>query len=257
MLSFSIGLILLITFVWGFDVYAHRRPLEDNELLRLAQKRQRNQALIAYRFSRLRFQADLSVKKMMKSEGEFVSCDLDYYHLPAKISALLKYKKHEWIVIAFISQKRAYRLWWNKGPDGKTVWSFLHHHSLRSTIEVLKPDMIAIFHNHPNPDPSRYRMTSPSQADLRSAGLYDKEFGQCGVSLLEFICERGSPHLYYAGFVDRTIPMQTVIREIRQANGKGIFKNYFLRKELKRKTLAEQVPGQNTLYSDSRSADIT
>jgi len=181
----------------------------------------------------------------MKSQGELVRCDLGYCDAPALIAGLLKYKKHEWIVIAFINAFHVRHLWWNKGPDGTMVWSFLRDHSLRATIKSLKPDCIAILHNHPNPNPSYYRMNIPSEADLRSAGFYDGEFSKHGISLLEFICERGVPHLYYASFGDSVVPIEPIAEEIGRINGAGLFNNYSLRKELKRRTKAEQIAGGN------------
>ena len=60
---------------------------------------------------------------------------------------------------------------------------------------------------------------------------------------LNGICEKGVPHLYYAHFDDSVVPINPIIAEIRSVNGKGIFNNYSLRKELKRTTQAEQIAG--------------
>ena len=245
MLWFFVGVVTLILLIWGIDVYCHRHPLTPEESLRLAKKRRRDKALFEYRFSTLQRLADPAEKKAMNSQGEFVACDLDYHDAPARIAGLLKYKKHEWIVIAFISSKRVFRLWWNKGPDGTQVWSFLRDRAFQSVLEALQPDTIAILHNHPNPDPLRYRMNLPSEADLRSAGFYDELLHKLSVTLLEFICERGAPHLYYARFADSVIPVDQILRGIQEVNGTGVFKNYYLRKELKRSTGPEQVAGGN------------
>ena len=196
-------------------------------------------------FSAMQRPADAAEKKAMTRQGEFVACDLPYRDAPARIAGLLKYKKHEWIVIAFINSFHVQQLWWNKGPDGTMVWSFLRHHSLKAAIESLKPDSIAILHNHPNPDPSYYRMSFPSEADLRSAGSFDEEFSKHGISLLEFVCERGVPHLYYATFAESVVPMDPITSEVQKVNGTGILRNYSLRKELKRSTRAEQIAGGN------------
>lgn len=243
MIWFIVGLVALLALIWGIDVYCHRHPLTPEEALRLAEKRRRNKALFEYRYSTHPSLANPTEKKAMKSQGEFVSCAIDYSDAPARIAGLLKYKRHEWIVIAFITSKCAVRLWWNKGPDGTQVWSCLRNHALRATIRALQPDTIAILHNHPNPDPSRYRANLPSEADLRSAGFYDELLGKLGITLLEFICERGTPHLYYARFSDRVVPIDEIVREIQGVNGAGLFKNYSLRKELKQTTNAEKVPG--------------
>lgn len=240
------AIIAVILLLWGIDVYRHRHPLDPNEVLSLARKRQRNRALFEFRFSTTQRPADPVEKKAMKSRGEFVAYDLPYRDAPARIAGLLKYKKHEWIVVAFINAMHVRHLWWNKGPDGTQVWSFLRDHSLRTAVRSFNPDSIAILHNHPNPDPSRYRMSIPSEADLTSAGFHDGEFGKHGVSLLEFICEKGVPHLYYATFDDSVVPLQPITIEINRENGTGILKNYSLRKELKRITEADQVAGGNT-----------
>lgn len=238
----AIAILLLIT-IWGIDVYRHRHPLNQAELASLALKRQRNLALIEYDFSNRPRLVDPAEKKAMRSQGEFVACDLPYSDAPAYVAGLLKYKKHEWIVLAFITSRRVFRLWWNKGPDGTQVWSFLGERSLQVAIQALNPETIAIFHNHPNSDLSRYRTCIPSDADLRSAGLYGEKLGRQQVSLLEFICERGIPHLYHASFDKAVVPIEPIIEKIKTKNGNGVLGNYYLRKELKRTTPAELVAG--------------
>lgn len=237
------GIVLIVSLLWAIDIFRNRRPLTVQESLELSRKRQRNQALSKFGFSTSPHAAHQAEKKAMKSAGELVHLDVAYYEAPARIAGLLKYKKHEWIVIAFIHSFHVRHLWWNKGPDKMQVWSLLDDHSLSQAIDAFKPDCIAILHNHPNPAPSYFRMNIPSEADLRSAGYYDEEFSQHGISLLEFICERGVPHLYYASFADSVVPIKPIAVEICGVNGASIFQNYLLRKELRRRTPSEQVAG--------------
>ena len=131
----------------------------------------------------------------MRSGGEFVDCDFHYREAPARVASLLKFKKHEWIVVAFISSLLVRRLWWNKGPDRTQVRSFLEDDLLKDVIRALGSDAIAVLHNHPNPDPSRYRTNIPSETDLRSADVWRGNLSHEDVSLLEFVCERGVPYL--------------------------------------------------------------
>lgn len=240
-----VAVVAFVVVIWAVDVYRNRHPLNNQEILALSRKRQRNRSLSKFEFSTMQRPADAAEKKAMRSQGEFVDCNLAYRDAPVRIAGLLKYKKHEWIVIAFINSFHIPRLWWNKGPDGMRVWSFLRDHSLKAAIRSFRPDAIAIFHNHPNSDPSRYRVNIPSEADLRSAGFYDIESSKHGSSLLEFICERGVPHLYYASFDESVVPIDPITDEVQKVNGIGILKNYFLRKELKRSTRAEQIAGGN------------
>lgn len=239
------GIIALILLCYGIDVYRNRHSLNVDEIARLAQKRRRNRALYEYRFCSVQRPADPAEKKAMKSAGEFVSCDLDYNDAPSRIAGLLKYKKHEWIVIAFISAKRVIRLWWNKGSDRTQVRSLLRDHAFERTLRLLRPDAVAILHNHPNFDPSRYRMSLPSDVDLNTASFCHQQLAPQGISLLEFICERGAPHLYYAGFSGTVVTIEPILKEIQSLNGTGIFKNYSLRKELRTQTRGEQIAGSN------------
>ncbi len=255
-LWFIVALAVLWGAIYGIDVYRHRHPLSLNEIASLALKRQRNEAIFKHDYSRSPRPANPIEKKAMKSGGEFVPSNLAYDEAPSRIAGLLKYKKHEWIVLAFIDSMRVRKLWWNKGPDGTKVWSFLRHHSLRSVIKSLKPDTIAILHNHPNPNPSVLRMNIPSRQDIRSAGIYDLEFSNHRINLLEFICERGIPHLYYASFDDSVAPLTPIILGIIGENGRGILRNRTLRKELKRVTLAETIHGEQRSLTESRVTEL-
>ena len=174
----------------------------------------------------------------MKGSGQLVRCDLSYSEMPSVVAGLLKYKKHEWIVIVFIRDSHAEYLWWNKGSDGKSVSPHLRGGYLDNAIRLHKPDALAILHNHPNPNPSRYRANLPSAQDLRSAEYMAGLLAKFGISLVEFVCERGTSHMYYAHLSSNLSPLEAHIERINGLNGTGIFKNVELRRELARRTSA-------------------
>ena len=192
----------------------------------------------------------------MRSGGEFVECDFPLREMPSRVAALLKYKKHEWIVIAFIRTLHVRRLWWNKGPDRTQVRSLLKDDLLKGVIRSLGSDAIAVLHNHPNPDPSHYRTSAPSEVDLRSADLWREWLAKVDVAHLEFVCERGVPYLYYASFTDSVLPLAPIVDEIVAMNGGSIFRNYALRRELRRTTKAERLAGDD-LRTGSRQEKPT
>jgi hypothetical protein len=72
-----------------------------------------------------------------------------------------------------------------------------------------------------------------------------------GGSLLEFICERGVPHLYYAAFADDVVPIEPILTEVMSVNDKGVFSNYWLRKELAKTTFGDQLPGKTSPLPDA------
>lgn len=243
MIYVILAVVLLILSSVAIDLFRNRHPLTPEEENRLASKRRRNAQLQEFQFCVQPRPANPEEKKAMKSTGEFVACDLDYYEAPSRIAGLLKYKKHEWIVFAFVSRKRVVRLWWNKGPDDSRVWPLLGVDAVQALVRSLRLDAIAVLHNHPNPNPSRYRMNSPSDADMASAAYFHRILAVLGGSLLEFICERGVPHLYFAAFADQIVPVEPILTAVVSANDKGMFSNYKLRKELSRNTIGDTVPG--------------
>lgn len=124
-LGVVLALVVLPVAVFAVDVYLRRHPLDDDEVRRLARKRRRNRALSMFGFSAVPQHVDPAEKKAMRSRGEFVDCDLHYREMPSRVAALLKFNKHEWVVIAFVRSLQVRRLWWNKGPDGTQVSLFL------------------------------------------------------------------------------------------------------------------------------------
>src|SRR5437762_2681537 len=105
-----LAIALLIVSLVAIDIFQNRHPLTQEETSRLASKRRRDRQFQVFRFCQQPRPANPADKKAMKSTGEFVVCDLDYYEAPSRIAGLLKYKKHEWIVFALIARKRVVRL---------------------------------------------------------------------------------------------------------------------------------------------------
>lgn len=244
-LGVALAVVVLPVAVFAVDVYLRRHPLDDDEVRRLARKRRRSRALSMFGFSAVRQHVDPAEKKAMRSRGEFVECDLHYREMPSRVAALLKFKKHEWVVIAFVRSLQVRRLWWNKGPDGTQVSSFLPDDEVRRVLRRHDCDAVAVLHNHPNPDPSRYRMNLPSRRDLRWAAHWRQMLAQENVSLLKFVCERGVPYLYFASFADSALAVAPIVEEVASENGLSAFRNYRLRAELRKRTPAAGVAGED------------
>jgi len=225
-------LIALLFLEWALDVFKNRHPLNPEEVLELARIKQWRHLLAVHAFSSIPVAADPSKKKAMKASGQFVRCDLGFSQLPSSIAGLLKYKKHEWVVLVFVKDLHAQYLWWNKGQDGKSVSPHLRGGYLDNALRFHKPDMVVRLHNHPNPDPSKYRVNQPSSQDLKSAEYFSRLLSQQGIAFMDFVCERGVPYLYYAFLSTRSAPIDGFIKDISKINDSGIFANAGLRREL-------------------------
>ena len=92
MIYVVLAVVLLIVLAVAIDVFRFRHPLTQEEVGRLAAKRRRNRQLQEYHFCIQPRPANPDEKKAMKSSGEFVACDLDYYESPSRVAGLLKYK---------------------------------------------------------------------------------------------------------------------------------------------------------------------
>jgi hypothetical protein len=217
---------------WIQNIFKNRHPLNPEEVLELARKKQWNHLLTVYSYSSFPKIADSSEKKAMKASGQFVRCDLSFFELPSSVAGLLKYKKHEWVVLVFIKDLHAEYLWWNKGKDGKSVYPYLRGGYLENALRLHRPDTLIRLHNHPNPNPSKYRANQPSDQDLKSAEYFSGLLSGQGIGFLDFVCERGVPYLYYAFLNSGISPVERFVEDISKVNDSGLFANVGLRREL-------------------------
>nr|MBC7244231.1 hypothetical protein [Chloroflexota bacterium] len=95
--------IFLITIVF---VFTHLRPLNEGEINQLATKRRNKQIRGYFSFAAGEFDVNREFKKRMNPNGTFYRINEGLFEFPSIAAALLKYKKHEWISIAFENQKK-------------------------------------------------------------------------------------------------------------------------------------------------------
>ena len=107
----TIGLFLVVFIV------SHLRPLRENEINVLSEKR-RNKGIIKYfSFDIQEYSVNKNFKKSMNPNGKFYQISEDLYTFPSLSAGLLKYKKHEWIIISFEKDRKISLIWLNKGFD--------------------------------------------------------------------------------------------------------------------------------------------
>lgn len=247
---FVVGMIAaIVVAAKAFDFLWNSHPLNDSELLELAEKRRRDRALEKFNFSNMEQPAHPSEKKSMNASGELVNCDLVFYDAPARIAGMLKAKKHEWIVAAYVRSYHVPMLWWNKGPDGVHVYLTLSDQDILSHAKKLGADAIAILHNHPNPYGNR-ATSEPSPNDVKSALTAANFLLPHGISLLEFVCDRGIPNLYFTAFSEAEEALEPILSNVQQSNGSSREENYRLRKELR---AGEQLAGSGVVYEAKKA----
>ena len=212
-------------------IFTHLRPLTQDEINELADKRRSSKIGEYFSFNNGKYPVDKEFKKRMKSNGKLYPAEEKLSEFPSIAATLLKHKKHEWIIIAFEKHKSINLFWVNKGFDRARVSPYL---SAEDMAKIAKQDnfkSILIFHNHPNANPSYYDCTRPSNQDIESAEIFAGVLNRSGMNLIEFICERGRHYQYFSSPSDSFLPIPDFISEINRVNNVSKSKNLSLHYE--------------------------
>ena len=211
--------IIAIVCIIGIYTATHLRPLSEKQISKLASKKRRRRIRRYFTFDTSEFVANKEFKRKMNPNGSFYNLNEKLFEFPSIAASLLKYKKHEWIIIAFEKDETIERVWINKGFDRESVGSFLSTSEIVQIGKENKMTSIFIFHNHPNSNPAVYSCKNPSLQDLKSAKEYASELNNNGINLVEFICERGSHYEYFLSPSEQFLPVQEIVKAIELKNG--------------------------------------
>jgi hypothetical protein len=217
-------LILVTAFLLSFLI-VHTRPLSEDEVQELASKR-RNRAINNYfRWSRHFTTVNGDFKSRMRGSGAVHFVEERIEILPSMVAALLKGKKHEWILFAFVRGQSSVSIYFNKGPDRTAVSSRLSGQEFDRLIREARADTVLCFHNHPN------AVLLPSEADLKSARLLASKLKGENLNLFEFVCGRGMFHEYHRSVADSFLPVAGFRQKLAQENGQARLLNLALHLE--------------------------
>lgn len=218
----------LILFIFILFVVIHLRPLNEVEIESLSIKKRKTHINKHFIFHEREYIANKDFKKKMQADGRFYQFNESLTNFPSIAASLLKYKKHEWIIIAFEKNKKVELCWMNKGLDRESVGLNISMNHLIETAKTHSYNSMIIFHNHPNQNPTRYDCTKPSKQDIKTATEWGDTLNKQGINLLEFICERGKHYQYHVQYSDSFMPKSIFATEIRNKNGKTKFGNFIL-----------------------------
>ena len=224
-MDFFIYLLVIVFLIIFVFILIHLRPLYENEILQLSTKRRMKHIRAYFAFSRGFYDVNMDFKRNMNANGKFYNINEWLKYFPSYAAALLKYKKHEWIIIAFEKNRIIDFMWLNKGVDSSRVYNELSIDDVVNTAMVGNYSSVLILHNHPNPNPYYYDYTNPSNTDFNSANKYACTLNRRSVNLIEFVCERGSFFEYYFAPCESFYPVKGFIYTVRKANGKSKLTN--------------------------------
>lgn len=223
-----LALISIIGIIVIVFISTHLRPLTEDEVSRLGTKRRGKQIRRYFSFDKREFTVNREFKKRMKPTGRFYQMIESLHKFPAIAAALLKYKKHEWTIIAFERDSEVFLAWLNKGPNRLSVTSSLSAEDMAKVADAKEATSVVTFHNHPNPDPDHLDCTRPSNQDIEAAKYRSFVLNERGVNLVSFVCERGRHYQYFLSPADGFLPLPQFIEEINELNGRSRLENLSL-----------------------------
>lgn len=223
---------IMIGILGALIVFINLKPLSPESVKKLANKRRQKYIKKYFVFIENRsLEVDKNFKKRMNPNGTFYKIEEELYSFPFIASALLKWKKHEWIIVGFENNKKINLIWVNKGFDRSSVNLYLETKEIIQTSKEIGATTVLFFHNHPNSNPRYYDCTQPSKQDLKSAKTLAEELNAHGINSLEFIAERGVPYKYYSSYTENFYSINEIINDIEEKNGISIVGNFLLRCE--------------------------
>jgi hypothetical protein len=209
-------------------ILTHLRPLTQEEINFLAEKRRKNVIRFYFDFSKNQLIPDKEFKRNMNAHGTFYDIDEPLERFPSFAASLLKYKKHEWIIIGFEKDKKVDLIWLNKGDNKFSVSSILNLPFITATGNLRNYNTVLVLHNHPNWNPNYYTFNKPSNQDIISANEFKKVLNPYGLNLIEFVCERGHHYEYFLSPSDSFYPVSIYQNEVKNANEKTKSRNLLL-----------------------------
>jgi len=211
-MEYLIGLICIVVVIFSAVVVIHLRPLNEEEIRVLGQKIRCKGILQYFSFATGGFNVNKEFKKSMSPKGEFYQIDEDLFAFPSLAASLLKYKKHEWLIVAFEKNRKVISMWINKGPDRGEVSIPFTFEYLAELAKIGNQTSVLMFHNHPN-------YSWASNHDIKIANQLAQVFNHHGINFLDFVCRRGTPYRYDLSPADSFLPLSEFIDAIDRVNG--------------------------------------
>ncbi len=228
-------MILLCLLIWliieGIFFIFHTTPLSEQEILKLSQKRTRKYIKEKYSFKNVPIAIDTHFKSSLNPKGKWYYIRQDLSYFPSYIAALLKGKKHEWVVLAIEKEGVVYGFYANKGYNNSSVSFNCDLEYIMEKCRENSCSTIMRFHNHPNENPNYQTCLLASEQDKTSAMWCSSQVIH-SYNWLDFVCERGNFIKFYEQYSPIFTPTKASQENIRLENGLSKLKNYKLHREL-------------------------
>ncbi len=171
--------------------YRLRQPLSYEQVKRLAQKYAEEYINQRYVFEKEKQSIETDFRANLDPDGQWYKVHISMREFPAYVSALLKDKRHEWVVLGLERNGTIYEIWVNKGENNKSVSFKCEIDGAIWKCKAMKGTSIFRLHNHPNADPKHFTTLVASDQDLISAKSCSEIVCKEGLHWFDFVCAQG------------------------------------------------------------------
>jgi hypothetical protein len=224
-MAFIVMLLVLISISIFVFIISHLEVLTRDEIEEVTTAIWLDNIKNRFEFNKGEYIIDNNFRKYLRSWGKYYEIDETLFSLPSVIAELLRYKRHEWIVVAFEKGQKINKVWINKGVDENSV-------TLRFKIQDLIEEQeevfssILVFHNHPCPhNSSEYELSKPSEQDIETANVRFEILSEKNLNYIEFICVKGKYYPYYMKICKKQYPIAHIEDDIMKLNGQSKYVN--------------------------------
>ena len=203
----------------------HTRPLNEKEILKLSQKRTRKYIKRNYSFQNVNITVNKQFKSSLNPKGRWYNTQEKLSSFPSYIAALLKGKKHEWVVLAIEKDGTVYGFYANKGYDNSSVSFNCDLEYIMDKCKQHQCSTIMRFHNHPNENPHYQTCLLASEQD-KSSAIWCSTQVTHSYNWLDFVCERGNFIKFYEKYSPSYTPQKAALEYIAKNNNLSKFQNY-------------------------------
>lgn len=200
-------------------------PLSDDQIEAVAKTRRNKKLCEVFTWDSVETAVDPSFKAEMDPEGAIHQFLCPMRLAPANVAALLKWKKHEWIVFVFCKEQEAKAVYFNKGPNNSVVWPHISTQQIMQLAKSVGADILLCLHNHPN------GVLWPSEADLTSATSLGEICCRNRIAFFDFVCAAGRFREYFAAVPATLMPLQDFVNSVLEMNQGGSLPRLKLRWE--------------------------
>jgi len=213
-------------------IYVSPKPLNKEEIALLSKARKKQAEKSRLNFSTEHFEINPDYRQFLSSGGRWDEISVPYNKALAMAAELIRYKRHEWLILILASNTKCRFIWANKGNNNMSCYLSGTFDDIIEKAIQNGCGTIIDFHNHPCTVDFQGAL-SPSDTDMNTAAKWAEKARAAGLNYICAVGVRGQFSVYYSSFDESIYPKSCTVEYIESQNGLSKSGNRALRRELR------------------------